>query len=127
MQLKNLNFLIHGFCYSEMVRGGWRQADKVSEYLEREKLVSERWRRAVAEMPDDSGLALIPWGHGPEGEAAEFEEYSAGVLGDRFFLLDVPMMTDERFWEIAEGDLGRKYVRRSCCCSRKCRKESRCN
>jgi hypothetical protein len=93
-----------------MIRGGWRHADKVSEYVEKEKLVSGRWRQAVADMPDDSGLALIPWGHGPEGEAAEYEDYATEVLGDRFFLLDVPMMTDEGFWDIAVGDLGRKYI-----------------
>jgi len=108
--LEQLNFLVHGFCYSEMVRGKWRNKGSVSAHLDRERLVSERWRSAVLEMPEDSGLALIPWGHGAEGPAADFEKFAEKALGERFFLLDVPMLTDPKFWEIAGGDLGRELL-----------------
>ena len=104
MKIKRLNFLIHGFCYSEMTRGKWSDEESVSGYLDREELVSGRWRGAVRDMPGDSGLALIPWGHGPEGPAADFERYAAEVLKERFFLLDVPMLTEEEFWNMAIRD-----------------------
>ena len=40
----------------------------------------------------------------------QLREFGTEFLEDRFFLLDVPMMTDEGFWDIAVGDLGRKYI-----------------
>ncbi len=110
MKLSRLYLLIHGFCYEEMLRADPDMRAKRSLYLEREREVSDLWRERVSEMPNDEGLAVIPWPYGPDGRAADFERYATYMIGDRCLVLNAPMPEDQAYWKMARESIGNEVI-----------------
>jgi len=112
-KINKLYFLIHGFCYAEMVahkKPGAIDAN-FQRYWDREKKCAEKWRSRLREFSDNEVLVIIPWRGDQSGPAATYHSFAVSALGDRCFLLDCPDSFAPEFWREEDTAFNRAVVR----------------
>ena len=100
MELRQISFMIHPFCYA-WAEGGeaWAQP-----YLAREKACARRWYARLETFPEDAALAIISASR--TGPTADYHAAACAALGDRCCLLDVPDCHAPQFWSDGDPDGG---------------------
>ena len=88
-RLDKIYFLVHGFCYAEMMRkmDAREITPLLEQYLDREKGCAEKWRSRLRALSPTEGLAVFPFSGAPDGPAAAFLDLAVSNLGDRCFIV----------------------------------------
>ena len=100
-QIDKFYFLIHAFCYAEMMaedKSDHRDS-VLTPYYEREKRCADLWRAQVKKLSATEALVVIPWSGKANGPVHRFNAFADSLLGDRFFLLDRPDPYQPLFWQ----------------------------